>query len=606
MAINRKTESQIAADLVDFIKSRYPSADLIPNTVLRDLLVEGPARLLYDNQFISSFYDAVTNFNTVKNMLNSNMARLNLANALSVDVSVIDMMIANIINLYAENYNLTRKVGNKATGILTFYKVSGVPETAMTIPAGTTCSVPGTNLKFITRTSVTMPANPTIDYYDSVSNVYRIRVEAEALGVGTVYNVGSGLITSSGASSVPLSVTNSGAFVGGLDAETDLELLQRVKLVYTGNFKGTAPSILSRILETPFVQDASIAYKADDPNKRRSGLSQIDVFVRAQGATTYSDSALFNGNPHPLTKTWVTDIDSITINNSVGITSYSIPAIFYQVGYDTTAGTSSVTFIENIEQLSNAGGIYYASDNYQLIMPSGSANVYVAFKINGLAYADAPTINTSMGEVMRDRYTIRLADGTDITDVCDLEVRAEADNHTCISIPVAYSSPLSNIQQLNISVHPKVGTDTVATTYNYNPNMELIEQELHNDAYEFIGQDIMVYPADAVTLYMKATVQVDPSVSIVEKTAEIQSAVTAYLTRLSMGASVEMSAVIDVILSIPGVTDVRIPFDLFGIQTDPAIPPIWAEDVQLSQLQYIGFVTAQITLTKNIIRNTSR
>lgn len=121
------------------------------------------------------------------------------------------------LDLRCEEHGLTRRAAVKATGQVLF---TGVPSTS--IPAATEVGVPadpGTDeqvIEYVTTESVTIPGGGTV------------YAHIEAVEAGANGNVAAGTITAMISSiSGVTAVTNPSPTFGGLDAETDAELLTR-------------------------------------------------------------------------------------------------------------------------------------------------------------------------------------------------------------------------------------------------------------------------------------------------------------------------------------------------------------------------------------------
>lgn len=143
---------------------------------------------------------------------------------------------------FAEEYGITRKNGKKAKGTVTFTGEAGVE-----IPVGTLCAT-SAGLMFVTTEVGSIGASGTVS------------VPVEAEDIGDKYNILTGYINT-----LPVAirdvtgVTNGAAFIGGAEAETDEELIDRLLLrLRTPATSGNAYHYLQWALEVEGVGNAKV------------------------------------------------------------------------------------------------------------------------------------------------------------------------------------------------------------------------------------------------------------------------------------------------------------------------------------------------------------
>jgi len=137
----------------------------------------------------------------------------------------------------------------------------------------------------------------------------------------------------------------------------------------------------------------------------------------------------------------------------------------------------------------------------------------------------------------------------------------------------------------------------------YNPNYASISNALTSDANVFIGQDIAIYPASYVYIYVGATVQIANGLSTEGIRGDIVTALTEYISNLSMGATIDQAALIDLIMEVPGVVDIKIPLDALGKQATLTTTIVGSADIELGTNEYAVLGTTNIKTTYTKVSN---
>lgn len=573
-----KTRTQLAQEIESYIQSRFSSVDLSDNTVTKDMLVSAPARYIYDNYVISKFFEAAINLNSLETYLLNSDLRNELATLLAVNVSDVDDMIDRVVELHANNYGLARKAGTRATGIISF--ITGTrPTTDSVIGANTQCFVPNTNLLYSTTASVNVGAYPTAANFNFTTNVWEWKVGAIAQGNGTVYNVPQNLITGvTSGQGVAFNCINYTVFTGGTDAETTLELLSRVSLALSGNFQGTAASILSRVLSYSFVDDAKIAYLPTDPSKRREGLSNIDVFVKSTATVQENAVLTYSTNPLKLEKTYTTAITSVSLPDI----SYIIPDLFYSLD-NGTHGTSFVRFNSISENLNDTDIIQLTGWTTLQLSKDGVDVSFPDFVVGDPIAAEG-------------HITVLAVDssGSTTDDTASWE-------YGSVDTTLVRTSALpTTTLRLDIGIHPETG-DQVAVTHLHNSAIETLRSDITDPSVAFIGQNVEVFPAEQVPIYIDLTAQIALGYNGSAKIGEITTEVTSFISGLGMGSTINKLDIIEIVASIPGIVDVALDSMILGEGTEED-PPTSSGDVvvdtdEYPYLAYINIKTTTSTIT---------
>ncbi len=291
-----KTRIELITEVINFIRSRYPNADLIPGTVFRDLLIEAPMDYIADTYQMVNILSYILNLENLTNLVLSTDSQLQFAQLYDIDVAELQTLIGNVLDLYASNYGISRNLGTKASGVLVFY-INAQPTTKdLTVAVGTTCRVPNTDLVFQVTSGGTLYASSSPSYdanaeYDSANGVWRIELPAESVGTGASRNVPASSVIQADDTSSGLQVTNYSRFVGGQDEETDISLLGKIRGAYTGNFQGTPASILAQVKSFSTVKDVTMSYLSTDDNKvRKDIMNAVDIFVYAVDTKSTSET----------------------------------------------------------------------------------------------------------------------------------------------------------------------------------------------------------------------------------------------------------------------------------------------------------------------------
>ena len=207
---------------------------------------------------------------------------------------------------------LTRKSALKSTGTLKFMRDSAL-DYDLEIPIGTICSTNGTNpIRVKTIESAVLEAGDL-----------SVTVLAESEEGGTLQNTGIGTVKIMVTPPVGItSVTNESAFVGGMDAESDEELRERLIDSYKNISNGTNASFYkSHVLKYDGIYSASVVGKA-------RGVGTVDIYVAAKGGLP-SDA---------LVSEIQSEINSIRELN-VDIKVYKAEAVEIAVGVDISVKT---------------------------------------------------------------------------------------------------------------------------------------------------------------------------------------------------------------------------------------------------------------------------
>jgi hypothetical protein len=88
---------------------------------------------------------------------------------------------------------------------------------------------------------------------------------------------------------------------------------------------------------------------------------------------------------------------------------------------------------------------------------------------------------------------------------------------------------------------------------------------LNNPLNLFVGQRINIFQAEEVPVTIKATVQIDQTYNLATKSTECLTVLSSYLSKLPLGATINITDVVYALKSISGVIDVRLPLQELSI-----------------------------------------
>ena len=171
------------------------------------------------------------------------------------------------LELHARQRGIERRTGSKAVGTI-LVRVDSPLEYDVVIPRGTVFSTSDGALRYISATEAII--------YSGTGSTF---VDVEAQYTGRRYNIESGLITtvvtyfSSG-----ISVTNSSAFTGGSDDETDAQLRERLISSFSKLSNGLNYAYYKKLAES-----VDGVYSANF-SEIQQGSRTMNVYVAGKGA----------------------------------------------------------------------------------------------------------------------------------------------------------------------------------------------------------------------------------------------------------------------------------------------------------------------------------
>lgn len=171
------------------------------------------------------------------------------------------------LDMHAQERGIKRREATGSVGFVTF-SVSEPAAESINIPKGTVVATFATLLRFKTMDDATIPAG-----------AYSVNVKAQSIGAGREYNVTKDQICVMVTPPAGVeSVTNTGAFVGGCDIESDESLRERIeKSIRFPQNGANCAYYETTALSVNGVNSASVV-------PRGRGAGTVDVYIAAESS----------------------------------------------------------------------------------------------------------------------------------------------------------------------------------------------------------------------------------------------------------------------------------------------------------------------------------
>jgi hypothetical protein len=340
------------------------------------------------------------------------------------------------------------------------------------------------------------------------------------------------------------------------------------------------------------VQDAVLAYLPTDTNKRRDFLNAIDAFVYADAATAASNidvkanaTAIFasglltgTGSIIPLPNNYINLVTSIAIKNSGG---YVVPPVLHNIHNSSTTPPTVVddlmypytiasqatgeTFVQfNAVEISQgttitSGGPFGGPVDDVWDGTTGARKLFLNLGIS----SSGSTMYATFPDFVKDGVVstrIKVSTISSSGTVPDNAVWKYGDMGSGPSYKqFIYSTGTNYLNRKSIQITP-LTTDTITVSYYYNTNLQIIADYLSNPANYFLGQDIALYPATPVPVYMEVLVQIAQTYGTTDRVSAVQQKLQDVIAAYLLGTEVNQATLIADILTVEGVVDVSVPF----------------------------------------------
>lgn len=299
--------SQLLQNLVTSIFRTRPDVALQPGAVIRDTVVDPFITEAERIRFVMDFLYRASSFDTLLQLDDPNNTgtsvpvsqspykqSLGAALFLTGD-SNIQGVIDRAFEKLASNFGVSRGSGNKAQGYALFYTTT-TPTRTLPIPLGTTLTAGST--QFQTLTSASIPLSSLASYFNPSTGQYSVQVLVRAVKAGSAGNIGPNQL--SGGAPSGLSVTNTAAFLGGTDQQTNRDLatecLNKIASVDVGTEQGylTTASNVAGVLQVSEVSAGNPAMLRDiDPSTGLHVGGMVDLWVVGNTTASQTDNFAF-------------------------------------------------------------------------------------------------------------------------------------------------------------------------------------------------------------------------------------------------------------------------------------------------------------------------
>lgn len=298
-----RTSDELIQQALTYITAWRPDVDTSVGTLIKDIVIDVPATILG-----AAYLD---------------LQQIQKACSVNYINELTDKQVEDL----AANYNLTRKTGSYATGIVYFYK-NVMPTTEITIgnadgtggvSVTTTNADNGQTYSFTTVETKKLTTENASSYYNAQRNRYEVPITVMADEIGTAYNVAQQAIQNTKLINDIDGVINYDACAGGLDVETNEQLGERIKEAAKARLLGTIPGYKTLVDSFNQIVDSSVIDTSMSDYIRNTYGNEIDVIVIGQQIEAYTDTVIFNsltGMEHILSNQPVISVNSITGNIS--------------------------------------------------------------------------------------------------------------------------------------------------------------------------------------------------------------------------------------------------------------------------------------------------
>lgn len=210
-------EQMVESYITNTIRENHPEIDSTPGSVLYDMMISPLISVL------TPFIETINKYE------------------LSTDLVNAPYMTEDELDKVGENnYFIKRNAGSKAVGTVSFSVTEILPGNDFKIPIGTIVAT-SDGVRYRTTVDYSISSAEALVYYNNTTFLYELPVAAEAVDIGSEYNVEAGriVIIETLFDSKCVGVTNNTAFTGGKEKESNESYVARIKDFYTNNFLGT-------------------------------------------------------------------------------------------------------------------------------------------------------------------------------------------------------------------------------------------------------------------------------------------------------------------------------------------------------------------------------
>lgn len=504
----------------------------------------------------------------------------------------IDTKVGTDLDKFVALFGFARQGGRRATGLVTFSRAS-VANADIVVPSGTVVMKPATSVSgsvsFVTTAVAILPAGGTF-----------VEVPIEAADEGVVGNVPAGtIIQITGGSITSVSeVFNENATTGGTAAETDAELRVRFKNTIFRNVAGTQDQFLALAIATRFASKANVI----GPISRFVEYLQIESDLSINSIIPYSkytypfDYYLTNGDisnetfyqptfdynfvPNVPPSINVINTTNLPVGSVVllehaycSINSRNNPAVGQSNYVDVyVSGANAETSVETV--------LFPAST--RAFVSAGSGGPYDITGFVRLATGQQPNPGNRLQELLWQPVynlpSVITINGTDYFE--NVHYWQIKDNTTYKG-----SKRARDGIEWDASVISQVAAGTSYTiSYDFN-KLAIILNELM-DRHKQITTDVLVHAATNRYFNINLIVMYTAGFARSSVDSALNSSIASFMNSQQFGALLQLSDILDVAHSVPGVDNVRLALPSDGIAY--GIQEVAADGVSILGPPYIS------------------
>jgi hypothetical protein len=271
------------------LRSLTDRATTVPNTLVSDLLIQNLATMSQNYNAKAYYVSIMRSLDALVALAGDQVYLTVIARSYNVNVEDILSDISAVIDAFGANIEMPRNGAAYSNGSLTFYR-SDAPAVDITIdPSANISELADNGVQFrLTGAPVTMLASQAASYYDSNLGLYGLTVSAQCSQTGANGNVPQNSVSKI---LTPVSgftrVSNTSAFFGGADVESDAHYVSRLKGYRQALGVTTKAGIRQTILNNLPITDVYVANHGDALNLRGPGT--VDVWIRESNPVTYNE-----------------------------------------------------------------------------------------------------------------------------------------------------------------------------------------------------------------------------------------------------------------------------------------------------------------------------
>lgn len=270
-----KDRDTVIASLVETINQQNSAIDTEKGRVIRDVSIDAPALEFSKLYYIYDYLAKCQSLDGFEEIFGDVDYQEQIAESFGETTALFLQRASEDLEKLAANWNVMRKSAAKATGIARFKGTQSVDVSIDKDFKIATNSIPA--ISFETTESFT---GLLIDY-ESSTGLYYVDIPIKAVEGGINGNKIQGSINVLNTALANISiVSNLFATTGGQDAETNIDLIQRARLLWLGQSAGTVAGYKKLMLEEDEVGDVLVVGPAHQL-MQRSPEGAVDIYVLA-------------------------------------------------------------------------------------------------------------------------------------------------------------------------------------------------------------------------------------------------------------------------------------------------------------------------------------